>query len=87
MRLTEPECIPRVFSLAGGIRNAMSIRNLCRARAIAFFKMGIGCHGFGVLDKAVPIEHSHGLTADGKTVAPHLKKGDGPACAASRWWS
>ncbi len=41
--------------------------------------MGIGCHGFGVLDKGVTIEHSHGLTADGKTVAPHLEKGDGPA--------
>ena len=49
-----------------------------KIRVIAFFKMGIGCHGFGVLDKAVPIEHSHGLTADGKTVAPHLEKGDGP---------
>ncbi len=48
-------------------------------RTIALFKLGIGGHGFGVLDKAVPIEHSHGLTADGKTVAPHFEKGDGPA--------
>ena len=23
---------------------------------------------------AVPMEHSHGLTADGKTVAPHFEK-------------
>jgi len=44
-------------------------------RAIAFFKMGMGRHGLGVLDgglgvldKAVPIEHSHGLTEDGKAV-------------------
>ena len=43
-----------------------------------FFKMGIVCHGFGVLDKAVPIEHSHGLTADGKTVAPHFEHGGSP---------
>ena len=50
-----------------------------RRRAIALFNMGIGCHGFGVLDKAVPIEHSHGLTADGKTVAPQFEQGDGPA--------
>jgi len=35
--------------------------------------MGIGRHGFGVRDKTVPIEHSHGLTADGKTVPPFLK--------------
>ncbi len=24
--------------------------------------MRLGCHGLGVLDKTVPIEHSHGLT-------------------------
>ena len=46
----------------------------CHTRAIALFKMGIGCHGLGVLDKAVSIELSHGLTEDGKTVAPHLQK-------------
>ncbi len=45
----------------------------------AFFNMKIGCHGLGVLDKAVPIEHSHGLTEDGKTVAPRLEADDGPA--------
>ncbi len=39
----------------------------------------MGCHGPGVLDKAVPIEQSHGLTADGKTVAPHFEQADGPA--------
>ncbi len=37
-----------------------------------FFENGNRGHGFGVLDKAVPIKHSHGLTADGKTVAPHF---------------
>jgi len=47
-------------------------------RAIAFFKMGMGCHGLGVLDKAVRIEHSHGLTEDGKAMSPHREKGDGP---------
>ena len=41
-------------------------------------KMGIGCHGFGVLDKAVPIAHSHGLIADGETVTPHFEQGNGP---------
>ncbi|MBS0203309.1 MAG: hypothetical protein JSS49_10450 [Planctomycetes bacterium] len=29
---------------------------------------------------AVPIEHSHGLPEDGKTVAPQLEKGDGLGC-------
>ena len=51
----------------------------CDLGAIALSKMGIGCHGFGVLDKAVLIEHSHGLTADGKTVAHYFEQGDGPA--------
>ena len=39
-----------------------------------------GAAGFGVLDKAVLIEHSHGLTADGKTLAPYFEQGDGPVC-------
>ena len=35
----------------------------------------LGCHGFGVFDKAVSswfenISEEHGLTEDGKTVAP-----------------
>ncbi|MBS0201873.1 MAG: hypothetical protein JSS49_03175 [Planctomycetes bacterium] len=45
-------------------------------RAIAYFKLGIGCHGYGVL---VPIAYSHGLPEDGKTVAPQFENGDGPA--------
>ena len=40
------------------------------AGVTSFFKMGIGFHGLGVLDKAVPIEHSHGPTENGKTPAP-----------------
>lgn len=39
--------------------------------------MGIGRPGFGILDKAVPIGQSHGLTEDGQTVAPHFGQGDG----------
>ena len=36
----------------------------------------MGRPGLGVLDKAVSIQQSHGLTEDGKTVAPspHLEK-------------
>ena len=34
-------------------------------RTTTFFKMGIGCHGFGVLDKAVSYVNSHGLPEDG----------------------
>ena len=54
-------------------------RNERAARVIACFKLGIGCHGYGVLDMAVPIEHSHGLPEDGKTVAPQFETGDWPA--------
>ncbi len=56
----------------------MTMQGRCHTRVIALFKMGIGCHGLGVLDKAVSIEHSHGLTEDGKTVAPHLEKRRSP---------
>ena len=55
-------------------------------RAIAFFNWGIGCHGYGVFDMAVPIEHSHGLTEDGKTVAPQFEKGDDPGIASTAAW-
>ncbi len=46
--------------------------------------MGIWRHGFGVLDKAVPILHSHGLTADGKTVAHHFEKGECPGSSGPK---
>jgi hypothetical protein len=42
-------------------------------------KREIGCHDLGVLDKVVFVRSSHGLTADGKTVAFHFEQGDGPA--------
>lgn len=55
-------------------------------RATAFFKMGIGRHGFGVPDKAVPIDHSHGLFAGCKTVAPHFEQSDGPRLPGGGVW-
>ncbi len=50
-----------------------------------------GCHGLGVLAMAVSSQSSHGLTADGKTVAPEMgleiQTADGTAfdcaCAAT----
>ena len=61
------------------------------SRSVPIFKVGIGCHGLGVLDKAVSSLSSHGLTADGKTVAPdiglEIQTADGTAfdcaCAAT----
>lgn len=51
-------------------------------RTTALFKMGAGC--LGVLDKAVPIEHSHGLTTDSKTVAHHMNKVMAPTDATAK---
>ena len=56
-------------------------------RSVPVSNLGIGCHGLGVLDKAVWFEHSHGLTEDGKTVAPLIDNKDFPvfdtACEAT----
>ena len=41
-----------------------------RRRAVAFFKMEIGCHGLGVLAMAVSLTNSHGHPDDGQSVAP-----------------
>lgn len=57
-------------------------------RATAFFKMRIGHHGVGVFDKAVPVDHSYGLTNDGKTVVPILNKAMGIASQGRGvWWN
>ena len=44
---------------------------------------GLTAVRFGVLDKAVPIEHSHGHPSDGQFLAPQIQKGDGPESADS----
>ncbi len=51
-------------------------------RAIPLFIMRIGWHVLGVLAMAVSLTDSHGHPADGQSVAPPIKKGDGPA---SHW--